>query len=114
LPSPVNIPDFFQISGGTWNSAAEDFVRARIDEGCGAELGPGCVDYVAVVESNPEVVPTVDCPVNGIHIPRPLYDVDVPGTPHRDDLITITINDRCDGVVADGAAPDPGPASGAG
>jgi hypothetical protein len=66
------------------------------------------VDFEVVVDVIPEFAPTVDCPVLQIRIPRPVYDVDVPGTPHRDDLITIAINDPCDGVIASPSAPAPG------
>jgi hypothetical protein len=109
LPSPVDIPDIFVITGGSWDSDAEAYIRSRISEGCG-DLGPSCVDYAVVEEPDTEVEWTVDCPILQIRIPRPLYDADVAGTPHRDDLITIVINDPCDGVIA--SAPVSAPATG--
>jgi hypothetical protein len=66
------------------------------------------VDYATVEEPLAEFPPTNDCPVMAIRIPRPLYDIDIPATPHRDDLITIVINDPCDGIIAPGPAPAPG------
>lgn len=70
------------------------------------------MDYAVVVEPNLEVEQTVDCPVRQIRIPDPLYDADVAGTPHRDDLITIAINDLCDGVIFSPSPPAPAPGTG--
>jgi hypothetical protein len=48
-----------------------------------------------------------DCPINDIRIPDPTYDIDVAETPYRDDLITIVINEPCDGVAATSPPPPP-------
>jgi hypothetical protein len=63
------------------------------------------VEFETVVDPIPEFAPTFDCQILEIRIPRPLYDIDVAGTPHRDDLITIAIYDPCDGVIASPPAP---------
>jgi hypothetical protein len=99
----VDIPDFILITDSSWGPGSESVVLEKIAEGCG-ELGATCVDYTVVVELNPEYQATNDCPVLDIDIPRPLYDVDIAATPHRDDLITIVINDPCDGVIVSAPA----------
>jgi hypothetical protein len=48
-----------------------------------------------------------DCPITAIRIPEPTYDIDVADTPYRDDLITIVINEHCDGVAAPRPPPPP-------
>lgn len=105
IPSPVDIPDIFRITAASWSSESEAYIRSEIDRGCG-ELGPACVDFEVVVDTIPEYITQVDCPVLEIRIPRPIYNMDVADTPHRDDLITIAINDPCDGVIV---SPEPQP-----
>jgi hypothetical protein len=109
LPSPVEIPDIYLITGGSWDDGDAAYIRSELDAACG-DLGPGCVDFEVVVDTIPEFAPEVDCQILEIRIPRPVYDADVPGTPHRDDLITIAINDPCDGVIPTTPAPAPAPA----
>ena len=88
------------ITGISWsNPEVEAFIRGEIDKGCG-DLGSGCVEYEVVVEFDAEFPRTADCPVRQVRIPQPTFDGDVPDTPYRDDLITIAINDPCDGLVA--------------
>ena len=104
VPSPVKIPQFHAAIGANW-PFIEPFVRSGIDEACGG-LGPACVDYVAIVEFDARFANDGDdCPITEIRIPEPTYDIDVPETPYRDDLITIVINEPCDGVTVPPPAP---------
>jgi hypothetical protein len=96
------------ITGASWNDSVldvEGIIRSALDKACG-DLGPGCVDYEVVVDFDPEFPSGVDCPVREVRFPEPTYDIDIVETPYRDDLVTIAINDPCDGVVVPPSPPD--------
>ncbi|QKJ18028.1 hypothetical protein [Microbacterium hominis] len=96
VPSPVDIPEINVVIGSSWtDSVTQGVVFSAIYDACG-ELGPGCVDVEVVVDPDPEFESSTDCALLEVRSPDPTYDIDIPETPHRDDLVTILISDPCD------------------